>query len=103
MGPTSPCQHDHPLIMLSLLAMSCLRLNRPTRPRGSSTKTRRVGAGLISATLAGAHLRPNRSWLLTNFPGKGVFTRPRPNCDIEPICVSAGWVPFPTRRSVAKC
>src|SRR4051812_20040754 len=23
-------------------------------------------------------LRPNRSWLLTDFPAKGVFTRPRP-------------------------
>jgi hypothetical protein len=27
-------------------------------------------------------VRPNRSWLLTDFPGKGVFTRPRPGADI---------------------
>jgi len=27
-------------------------------------------------------LRPNRSWLLSDLPGKGVFTRPRPAADI---------------------
>src|SRR5947199_2075759 len=34
-------------------------------------------------------LRPIRSWLLTDFPGKGVFTRPRPICDIRAIYNSA--------------
>jgi hypothetical protein len=27
-------------------------------------------------------LRPHRSWLLPDFPGKGVFTRPRPVSDL---------------------
>lgn len=28
-------------------------------------------------------LRPNRSWLLSNLPGKGVFARPRPKADLK--------------------
>jgi hypothetical protein len=28
-------------------------------------------------------LRPSRSWLLTDLPGKGVFTRPRLNEDFQ--------------------
>jgi hypothetical protein len=32
--------------------------------------------------------RLNRSWLLTDFPGNGVFTRPRPTTDIEHFCPS---------------
>src|SRR5438477_3268577 len=34
-------------------------------------------------------LRPIRSWLLTDFPGKGVFTWPRPKGDIRAIYNSA--------------
>jgi hypothetical protein len=30
-------------------------------------------------------LRPSRSWLLTDFPGKRVFTRPRPFSDIHEL------------------
>ena len=38
-----------------------------------------VGTKLLMAAIRS--LRPNRSWPITDFSGKGVFTRPRPEAD----------------------
>ena len=53
-----------------------------------------VGTKLLMAAIRS--LRPNRSWLLTDFPRKGVFTWPRPQPDIAGL--KAGTVVSSVKR-----